>query len=157
MIHARGDDDAVPTTRIDHTSVASRNRVFIFGGRKGSKEGAIDEGGRLWAFDPLESSWLFLDPPPHTDFPCARYQHASTSSADGNVIYIHAGCASDGALLDDSWAFNLDEGKWSRLPDAPGAARCLTSIACGNGRLWRFGGFDGSNELNELVSHPTCT
>jgi len=35
------------------------------------------------------------------------------------------------------------------LPDAPGP-RSGTSIAYGRGKLWRFGGFDGTRELGEL-------
>ena len=67
-----------------------------------SDEKPLDENGRLWTFEPLESRWLFLDPPPHTDYPCARYQHASTASQDGNSIFIHAGCAADGSRLTDA-------------------------------------------------------
>ncbi|KUJ17872.1 galactose oxidase [Mollisia scopiformis] len=146
-ITAIGENGNVPRSRVDHTATVARNRVFVFGGRDAS---AIEENGRLWVFDPLDSKWIFLDPPPHTSFPCARYKHASTASEDGSAVFIHGGCAADGSLWKDTWAFYLDEGKWTRLGDAPGAGRSGASIACCKGKLWRFGGWDGERVIEGL-------
>lgn len=150
IITAIGENGNVPQSRIHHTATLARNRIFILGGCDTSSSQALLENGRIWVFDPLQSNWLFLDPPPHTSFPAARYQHASTASEDGSAIFIHGGITSDGSRLLDTWAFYLDEGKWTRLSDAPGVARSGASIACCKGKLWRFGGFDGEKAVDSL-------
>ncbi|KAA8572211.1 hypothetical protein MFRU_060g00130 [Monilinia fructicola] len=138
--------DLVPSARHAHSAAVARNRIFIFGGSEfpTGKSKPVEENGRLWVFDPLSSKWSFLDPPPDTTFPFARKDHVSTSSPDGSAIFIHGGLSSDQVCLNDLWVFYLDEGKWTRLPDAPGIPRHQPSITCGEGKLWRFGGSDES-------------
>lgn len=148
-ITAIGENGNVPQARTHHTATVARNRIFVFGGRDSNSQ-VLPENGRIWVFDPLQSNWLFLDPPPHTSFPAARYQHSSTSNEDGSGIFIHGGVASDGTRLSDTWAFYLDEGKWTKLSDAPGKGRSGASIAVCKGKLWRFGGFDGEKVVDEL-------
>ncbi|APA14450.1 hypothetical protein SS1G_06342 [Sclerotinia sclerotiorum 1980 UF-70] len=140
----------VPSARIFHSATVARNRIFIFGGN-GYSSGKqnlkpLEENGRLWIFDPLSSKWSFLDPPPHTTFPLSRSDHISTSSPDGSAIFIHGGKSSDDVLSNDVWVFYLDEGKWTRLPDALGLPRSGTNLACGQGKLWKF---NGSKEVSE--------
>lgn len=154
-ITAIGEDGSVPKARVHHTAVVARNLIFVFGGQSHSpsSSGTLEENGRLWVFDPRDSKWLFLDPPPHTSFPCGRYSHAMTASPNGSAIFVHAGCVSSGdTLLSDTWGFYFDEGKWTRLADAPGPARVGASIACSGGALWRYGGWDGEKVLGGLES-----
>lgn len=148
-----GGEDVVPVARVGHTAVGARNRVFVFGGRGGADMTALPENGRIWVFDPEISRWLFLDPPPETYSPCARSYHSSVASSDGNAIFIQAGCASDGTRLSDTWAFYFDEGKWTRLADAPDPPRGGPSLAYGQGKLWRFGGYDGKSELGGQLDY----
>ncbi|KAJ8060811.1 hypothetical protein OCU04_009895 [Sclerotinia nivalis] len=142
----------VPSARIFHSATVARNRIFIFGGNGYSPDKRnftpLEENGRLWIFDPLSSKWSFLDPPPHTTFPLPRSDHISTTSPDGSAIFIHGGKSSDDVLSNDVWVFYLDEGKWTRLPDAPGLPRSGINLTCGQGKLWRF---CGSKEVSE---HP---
>ncbi|KKY20945.1 putative kelch repeat protein [Phaeomoniella chlamydospora] len=145
--------EGVPAARVGHTASGARNRMFVFGGRGGAEMTALEENGRLWVFDPKEEGWLYLDPPPGTEYPCPRSYHASSASDDGNVIFIHAGCASDGSRLVDTWAFYLEEGKWARFPDAPGPARGGPALTYGQDMLWRFGGFDGKTELGGQLDY----
>lgn len=65
-------------------------------------------------------------------------------------MFIHGGVNTKGERLRDTWAFYLDEGKWSRLGDAPGEGRSGVDLACSRGRLWRFGGLDGQDTCSEL-------
>lgn len=148
-ITAIGENGNAPQARVHHTAAVARNLTFVFGGQTQSPSSfsTLEENGRLW----VDSKWLFLDPPPHTPFPCGRHSHAMAASPDGSAIFTHAGCASSGdASLSDTWAFYLDEGKWTRLADAPGPARIGASIACSGGALWRYGGCDGEKVLGGL-------
>lgn len=155
-----------PSARACHSASVARNLIFIFGGCDGSPEDTnskpLEENGRLWVFDPLSSTWTFLDPPPDTTFPFSRMDHASASSPDGSTVFIHGGVSTDQTCLNDTWAFYLDEGKWTRLPDAPGPARYGSSLTCGQAKLWRFGGRseaeDGASTLHrsiDFVEYPT--
>lgn len=139
----------VPVARVGHSSAIARGLIFIFGGRGGAEMAALEEKGRLWCFDASDKAWTFLDPPPGTDYPESRSYHSSTS--DGNAIIIHAGCASGGSRLSDTWAFYLDQGRWSHLADAPPPTRGGTSICITQDRLYRFGGFDGKTELGGQI------
>ncbi|KAM3067960.1 hypothetical protein ACMFMF_009328 [Clarireedia jacksonii] len=137
--------EAIPSARTGHSATVARDRMFVFGGRASNKSEVLSEHGRIWVMDPIDSRWTFLDPPPNTAYPNPRCYHASASSPDGKIIFIHGGMSSDGSYLADVWGFYLDEGKWERLPDAPSPPRINTSLACGRGKLWRFGG-EGNGE-----------
>ncbi|PQE08377.1 kelch domain-containing protein [Rutstroemia sp. NJR-2017a WRK4] len=139
--------EAVPSSRIGHSAAVARDRMFLFGGRASEKSEVLSEHGRIWVMDPVDSRWTFLDPPPNTTYPSPRCFHASTSSPDGKTIFIHGGMSPDGSYLADVWGFYLDEGKWERLPDAPTPPRTNTSLACGQGKLWRFGGRSNGETL----------
>ncbi|KAL9110140.1 MAG: hypothetical protein Q9227_005334 [Pyrenula ochraceoflavens] len=147
------DGGATPSARVGHSAATARERIFVFGGRGGADMTALPENGRLWMFDTVTKKWDFLDPPPNTDYPQARSYHASTSSPDGTTVIIHAGCASDGTRLSDTWAFYLDQGRWSQLADAPAPGRGGTSITISSTRLYRFGGFDGNTELGGHIDY----
>lgn len=144
-----GDD--VPLARVGHSAATARGLIFIFGGRGGADMTALSENGRLWVFDVKDKSWTFLDPPPGTDYPESRSYHSSVS--DGNMVIVHAGCASNGGRLSDTWAFYLNQGRWSRLAEAPPPARGGTSICITQDRLYRFGGFDGKTELGGQIDY----
>ncbi|KAF8850401.1 hypothetical protein BDZ45DRAFT_717849 [Acephala macrosclerotiorum] len=113
-VTAIGESSQVPPPRVQQTEISP-----------------LSESGRIWVFDPLSSSWLFLDPPPRTEFPCPRYGHSTTVSEDGSTVFVHGG------------------GRWTRLASSrspvSGAA-----ITCSNRKLWRFGGWDGEKYLSEL-------
>ncbi|KAL9620950.1 MAG: hypothetical protein Q9160_004603 [Pyrenula sp. 1 TL-2023] len=145
------DGEDVPTARVGHSAATARGLVFIFGGRGGAEMTALEEKGRLWVFDAVDKTWTFLDPPPGTDYPESRSYHCSAS--DGNAIIVHAGCASGGGRLSDTWVFYLDQGRWSRLADAPAPSRGGTSICITQDRLYRFGGFDGKNEIGGQLDY----
>lgn len=138
----------VPLARTCHSATVARNRFFVFGGGEKPSDSPkpLEENGRLWVFDPLSSKWTFLDPPPDTTFPFARTKHVSTSSPDGSVIFVYGGLSSDQVRLNDLWAFYLDEGKWSRLPDPPGSPTSGINLTCGQGKLWRLGYSDDSEK-----------
>ncbi|KAM0159428.1 hypothetical protein ACHAQE_005112 [Botrytis cinerea] len=143
----------VPLARTYHSASVARNRFFVFGGSENTSDNPkpLEENGRLWVFDPLSSKWTFLDPPPDTTFPFARTKHVSTSSPDGSVIFVYGGLSYDQVGLNDLWAFYLDEGKWSRLPDPPGSPKSGINLTCGQGKLWRLGyGEDSAKSTDSM-------
>ncbi|MCJ1338026.1 hypothetical protein MMC09_003310 [Bachmanniomyces sp. S44760] len=160
-------DAKVPEPRLGHTAAVVADRIYVFGGMGGGNQNPIDEHGRVWVFETSSNSWSHLDPAPGSAYPEARFHHASTSTehpmpstnkdhtanpvgfpdqeAHG-TIFIHAGCSASGRLS-DLWAFDVASRMWSKLPDAPEPTRSGTCLTFTRNRLYRYGGFDGTNEL----------
>ncbi|KAI8299152.1 Nitrile-specifier protein 5 [Colletotrichum sp. SAR11_240] len=63
------------------------------------------------------------------------------------TFFVHGGCLAGGERTNDLWAFDVRSRVWSQLPSAPGPARGGAAICVSKSRLFRFGGFDGKNEL----------
>ena len=63
------------------------------------------------------------------------------------TFFVHAGCLANGERTSDIWAFNVRTRTWTELPAAPGPSRGGTAITISKTRLFRFGGFDGENEI----------
>ncbi|KAM0555023.1 hypothetical protein ACHAPJ_006371 [Fusarium lateritium] len=75
-------------------------------------------------------------------------EDATDEESDGyGTFFIHAGCLANGERTNDIWAFNVHDRTWSELPAAPGPARGGTAICVSKTRLFRFGGYDGENEI----------
>ncbi|KAI2623767.1 hypothetical protein GGS21DRAFT_533287 [Xylaria nigripes] len=74
------------------------------------------------------------------------------AGAGFGTFIIHAGCLADGGTrTSDLWAFDVHARTWKRLPDAPGPARGGTALALAQGRIYRFGGFDGKTPLGGQI------
>jgi hypothetical protein len=111
----------------------------------------IDEGGAVHAFDTSTKTWQTLTPAdPSEPYPAARSYHCSTATP--NAVIVHAGCG-DAATgrLNDVWSFSLATRAWTKLPDAPGAPRGGATIAHAAGKLYRFGGFNGTTEVGGAI------
>ncbi|KAI1389779.1 uncharacterized protein F4822DRAFT_213076 [Hypoxylon trugodes] len=63
------------------------------------------------------------------------------------TFIIHGGCTAGGSRTGDLWAFDVRSCTWKELPSAPGAPRGGAALAIAKSRLYRFGGFDGKDEL----------
>ncbi|KAL7269427.1 hypothetical protein RUND412_007917 [Rhizina undulata] len=141
------EDSNAPPPRVGAASAVLNEKIYLFGGRGGTAMNALDESGRVWVFDPVARKWSFLDPV-DGDIPPARSYHCAAAT-DG-VLFVHAGCPASGRLA-DLWGFHVGERRWRKLEDAPGDGRGGTSIAAANGKVWRWGGFNGKNELGDGV------
>lgn len=109
----------------------------------------LDESGAVYSFSPATSTWSKLLP--STDiFPCARSYH--TATATPTHLVVHAGCgdASTGRLR-DTWFFDVSTKSWTKGPEGPGDTRGGTAITYHDGKIWRFGGFNGKTELGGSV------
>lgn len=162
-VAARGDQ--VPPPRVGHTGVAIGDKVYIFGGRGGVEMKALEENGRVWCFDTTTNAWSFLDPTKGSQCPEARSYHSSTATEhplpkhteNGSVIQdhygtiiIHGGCLSQGRTA-DVWSFDVREKFWSKLADAPGPPRGGSALAISRSRLYRYGGFDGQDQIGGQI------
>ncbi|KAI1380877.1 hypothetical protein F4677DRAFT_404968 [Hypoxylon crocopeplum] len=76
----------------------------------------------------------------------AAYATDEEDAGFGTFI-IHGGCTADGGRASDLWAFDVRSCTWKELPSAPGPARGGAVLAIAKSRLYRFGGFDGKEEL----------
>lgn len=115
----------------------------------------LDESGRVWKFDTETTRWTALDPATSsssTPFPEARSYHSSTGSTELGKIFVHAGCPASGRAT-DVWSFDVSQRTWAQLPSAPGAPRGGPGFTYGLKKLWRYGGFDGKNELGGQLDY----
>lgn len=160
----------VPCARVGPTATTLSDRIYVFGGRGGKEMQPLEEKGRVWVFDTISHSWSYLDPVPGTQYPEARSYHASTANEhplpskevsglspsgvsdldDHGTIFIHGGCPASGRTA-DVWSFDIAARTWAPLPDAPGPPRGGPCLAFAQNRLYRFGGFDGKNELGGQI------
>ena len=68
-----------PPQRYGHVAAVIEDRIFIFGGC-GEDGEPLDEGGRVWIFDTVSSTWTHHDPPPEGEKPCPRSRCAAVAS-----------------------------------------------------------------------------
>jgi len=81
-IKAKGVDASseIPQARVGHSSANIGKNIYVFGGRGGPSMSALEEHGRIWVFDTIQSEWSFLDPPSNTPYPEARSYHTMTAT-----------------------------------------------------------------------------
>jgi len=139
------DEDGAPTARVGHAAATVGQDVLLFGGRGGVDIKALDEEqGRVWIFSGKNRKWSHVDPPSGTSFPEARSYHSAAGSKD--TFYVHAGCPASGRAS-DLWSFGFVDKTWKELASAPSPPRGGPGFVYALGKLWRYGGFDGKQEL----------
>ncbi|KAK9900796.1 kelch repeat protein [Cystobasidium minutum MCA 4210] len=149
------DGNEGPPLRVGHTSARVNDDIYIFGGRGGKDMTALQEKGRLWRFSTKSSAWTAVDPASSNGdarFPEARSYHASTSAPELGKVFIHAGCPASGRTS-DLWSFDIESRTWTKLPEAPEPPRGGPGLTYALGKLWRYGGFDGKNELGGQLDY----
>lgn len=144
---------AAPEARVGHAAASIDNDIFIFGGRGGKDMAPLQEDGRVWKYSTEDRDWEALDVADSSSgsatFPEARSYHSATS--DGrHRIFVHGGCPRSGRT-GDCWSFDIAKRVWEQLPSAPNPPRGGPGFVYGLGKLYRFGGFDGTNELGGQV------
>ena len=66
------------------------------------------------------------------------------------TLFVHGGCPASGRLA-DLWGFDVASRTWSLYPEAPGPARGGASLACAQNHLYRFGGYNGKEQLGGQI------
>jgi hypothetical protein len=97
-----------PSERQDHRAIYDpvRHRMVVFGGRKGAS--VFND---TWAFDLAADTWSQLDD--GAAGPSPRYGHAMAYDDATDRLIVYGG--SNGAALNDIWAFHLETNTWERL------------------------------------------
>ena len=75
---------------------------------------------------------------------------AGSGLDDHGTLFIHGGCTSAGRVA-EVWAFDIASRTWSQYPDAPESPCGGPCLTLARDRLYRFGGFDGQQELGGSV------
>ncbi|KAL9639849.1 MAG: hypothetical protein Q9164_000669 [Protoblastenia rupestris] len=162
----------VPCARVGHTAAVVDDRIYVVGGRGGENMQPLEENGRVWVFDTRLNQWSFLEPAKGSPFPAARSYHSSASTVhplgapndktedalgtalsgfdDHGTIFIHGGCRASERVA-DVWGFDIASRMWTQYADAPGAPRGGPCLIFTQDRLYRFGGFDGQQELGGSI------
>lgn len=143
MVETIKSSDA-PPARVGHATASVDDKILVFGGRGGKDMKPLDEKGQVWIFCTVTGTWSSPTTGDTANYPEGRSYHSATSSND--TFYIHAGCPASGRTT-DVWGYQIANKVWHKLPDAPEPARGGPGFVYALGRLWRFGGFDGKQEL----------
>ena len=152
-IEVNGD---APPARVGHTAAKVNGSIYIWGGRNGVDPKPLEENGRVWRFSTSSKTWTALDPASGSSYPESRSYHSSTSDESSGNIYIHAGCPASGRQT-DLWKFSVEANEWKQLASAPAPARGGPGFTFALGKLWRYGGFDGKNELGGQLDYLDVT
>lgn len=122
-------------TRINHTATWSGDRLLVWGGQDQDTMRITADGAAL---DPASGDWEELPEAPIEP----RWGHEAVWTGDELLVWggsagpDHlAECFADGARYDP------EAGEWQRIPDAPGGARCGSSVAWSGEELLVFGGY----------------
>lgn len=138
-----------PEARVGHAAAIVGDELLLFGGRGGADMNPLKENGRVWSFSTLNRSWSALDPST-SSLPEERSYHSATSSKD--TFFIHAGCPASGRAS-DLWSFKPKNRTWKQLASAPAPPRGGPGFTYAAGKLWRYGGFDGKQELGGKLDY----
>ena len=127
-----------PAARSYHASTSTEHPVNSIAAPSGPPAGSVAS-----AFTKEQSS----GPHDHTEAP---FGVTASGFDDHGTIFIHGGCPAAGRVS-DLWAFDIASRTWSQFPDAPGPARGGPCLTLHRNRLYRFGGFDGQQELGGSI------
>lgn len=133
-----GEQHGGPQARASHSSCSIGERILIFGGTSEvNTPNPIVEGScRVWVFDTRLSQWSPVDaefgPPPRSGHQAVQYQDS--------LMILHGGIGTDLKELTDTWAFNIQSGTWTQLPDlpttTPQSSKAPNNLAQANGSLY---------------------
>ena len=150
-----------PSTRSRHVAAFGDGKMWVFGGRfraEGTSSGPYTLLDDLWAFDPVEQTWLRMDV--EGDKPVARSNSAMTWDSKRHRLWLFSGNGSDEGLsyvfIDDLWSYDPEANSWLSHTiggDAP-APRMWHNLIYDEvrDRLVVFGGMDARGAPAEYLS-----
>ncbi|KAI9673505.1 MAG: hypothetical protein M1817_002969 [Caeruleum heppii] len=147
-------------------------KIYVYGGR--DAEGSpLDEHGKIWVFATDTGQWSSIDPTSKSPRLPDRFDHAMVADEhplptlrsdkerpepiDPDVhygtIFVHAGIGKARKRLNDLWSFDLASRTWAQFADAPEPVRSGASLALAQNRIYRFGGYDGQNDVGGKLDY----
>ncbi|CAN5576147.1 hypothetical protein BH20CHL7_BH20CHL7_13390 [soil metagenome] len=141
---------AVPSARAGHAWLMDPDdsAAYLFGGR--DRTAAL---GDLWVYDLDADRWTPIEPAGPR--PAPRSDHATVWVRDVGLVVV-GGRASDGALLDDLWLFDIVSSAWRELPaiGPKPAARASSCAAIGpDDRIWLTHGEGNAGALADTWAY----
>lgn len=125
---------SLPAAVQDAAAAAYENRIYLIGG-----EGPGGITGQVWRYDPAGESWSARAEKPT---PVSQAQAVLL----GEKIYIPGGRAPDGQAVNVLDIYDPRQDRWEQGAPLP-AALYGYALAALEGRLYLFGGWDGSRAL----------
>lgn len=135
--------------RFSHSAVTHLGSVWIFAGTS-LRTGQLTNS--IIRYDVDQQEWDTVDPVGSGPVPKKRRGHVAVII--GNSMYIFGGADESDKPLQDIWRFNFDARTWNEIQpngEIP-ASRYHHSAVASYNRLFVYGGFDGSKELNDFYS-----
>lgn len=146
----------LPLARYGHTAVMlntnSSEKMYIFGGYDGNSY-----MNDVWEYDPASGEGAWTKKVPTGTYPAVRYRHTAVSI--NSKMYVFGGYNSASGALSDLWEYDPSsgtDGHWSlRAPGGEQPQRRYNHSAAvdSKGKMYVFGGFDGTVALDELYSY----
>ena len=129
--------------RSSHSAaIDSNNKIWIVGGLVNDAT-ATNE---VWCFNTASSTLEYINTT--GEIFSASYGHAASMDPAGNLWIIGGG--GDGTVSNEVWRLNTNTLQWAKITAGGGEfapARRYAGAAGRGGKLWIFGGVDGSNQL----------
>jgi len=134
----------LPVGRAGLAGVVHGGRIYAIAGE--SKGGVT---GQVARFDPLTGNWTALQdkPTPVRDV---------GAGVLGGRIYVPGGCLGDGSPTDVLEVYDPAADAWTSGPRMP-QALCAYAIAAWEGKLYLFGGWDGTRYVNSVLVYDPET
>ena len=133
-----------PGARMAHSAaLTADNEMWVFSGYDSS--GDVDN--ELWFLEAASPAWIPID-----EWTTARYDHSSVMTASGRAVVFGGYTGTLG--LNDLRAYDTQasSSSWYEISTCcpPTARWSHTAVITSTGRMWIFGGWDGSSNYNDL-------
>lgn len=134
----------IPTSRADHCMVyIGNNKIILFGGDYGVPS------FETWEYNITSNTWTDL-----TQLPALLPRvcnHSMVYTGDSEII-LYGGYDVFSTVTDETWKYNITANTWTELNLSlkPSARHSHSMVYVGNKKIILFGGYDGSNNTNEV-------
>lgn len=136
------EDKAYPHPVYLHTAVVYQGKMWVFGGSTESNPTDVYSfsfEARKWRNVTARMKLPTVPPP--------RFGHAATIC--GTRMIVAGGCKQGNQFHSDAWAFDLEQHRWSQLPNLPWAM-AYHSLFEHQGRVFLVGGSNGQRFLDNI-------
>jgi N-acetylneuraminic acid mutarotase len=130
----------LPVARAGLAAAVHGGQIYAIAGK--SKEGVTGQVTRL---DPIADRWTPLQDKPTP-------VHDVGAVVIGGRIYVPGGCLDDGSPTDVLEIYDPGSDTWTTGPPLP-RPLCAYAIAALEGKLYLFGGWDGSSYVNLVLAY----
>ena len=132
-----------PSPRYGHQATSVQGQVYLFGGD--TEHFSEEEKSLVHVFQQQTEAWLTKKT--SGELPPTRYSASCATS--NNHLFFHGGRdRKSHKYLSSLYKLDVDSLQWSQLPSGP--TRCGSGMVAYDGKIYVFGGYDGSKRVNDL-------